>query len=149
MEIQFNEDMSAIIQTFGKSVLEESIKSTLVNQLNIDDWRIRKLENTIDSYVIFEFLPPNEAIEQNALSSFESQLEILENIIKNGGLSVIFNDGKILTINSSHYSASIKLTSAENPDKRTFNLWFILAGVIIGTAILVGAAYYFVKYKLR
>ena len=149
MEIQFNEDMSPVIQTFGKSVLEESIKSTLVNLLNIDDWRIRKLENTIDSYVIFEFLPPNEAIEENALSIFESQLKNLENIIKNGSLSVIFNDGKLLTVNSSYYSASIKLTSAENTDKRTFNLWYILAGVIIGTAILICVAYYIVKYKRR
>ena len=149
MEIQFNEDTSPVIQTFGKSVLEESIKSTLVNLLNIDDWRIRKLENTIDSYVIFEFLPPNEAIEENALSIFESQLKNLENIIKNGSLSVTFNDGKLLTVNSSYYSASIKLTSAENTDKRTFNLWYILAGVIIGTAILIGVAYYIVKYKRR
>ena len=149
MEIQFNEDMSPVIQTFGKSVLEESIKSTLVNLLNIDDWRIRKLENTIDSYVIFEFLPPNEAIEENALSIFESQLKNLENIIKNGSLSVTFNDGKLLTVNSSYYSASIKLTSAENTDKRTFNLWYILAGVIIGTAILICVAYYIVKYKRR
>ena len=149
MEIQFNEDMSSVIQTFSKSVLEESIKSTLVNQLNIDDWRIQKLEKTIDSYVVFEFLPPNEAIEVNALSIFKSQLENLQNIVKNGSLSITFNDGKLLTVNSSYYSVSIKSTSAENIDERTSNIWYILAGVIIGTVILVGVAYYVVKYKLR
>ena len=59
-------------------------------------------------HVIFVVLSPNKPVEENVLTTFESQLEILDNIIKNGGKFVTFNDGKLLMVNSSYYSASIK-----------------------------------------
>ena len=98
------------------------------------------------AHVIFEFLYPNEAVEENVLRIFESKLEILENIIKNGSVSITFNDGKLLmeAINSSYCKPATKLSSAEKQVKKPFDLCYILADVIIGTATLVRVAYYVV-----
>ena len=71
-------------------------------------------------------------------------MEIPDNVIKNGSKSVTFNDGKLLMVNSSYHSATIKLSSAEKQVEKPFNLWYILADVVIGTVILVGVAYYVV-----
>ena len=115
------------------------------------DWVLKtplnnELACNLNWLALFEFLYPNEAVEENVLRIFESKLEILENIIKNGSVSITFNDVKLLmeAINSSYCKPATKLSSAEKQVEKPFDLCYILADVIIGTAILVRVAYYVV-----
>lgn len=154
IEISFVESLENIMTKSGAAYTEETIKSSLVQEIAVDDWRVRNV-TTLDNYKVqFEFLPPDEDFHDNALITFDAQLSTIEEIVTNGTFTVEFIDDTSVTIDSSYFVKTIIIsaskTSSTGEEEETSSLLpvYIAIGVIGGILIISIAVGVIIKYKL-
>ena len=152
VELEFIGNYTFIVAKIGLVKLQEGMKKTIVESLDVEEWRVRNVKCREGSIITtFEFLPPDEGIHDNATMIFKSDIQKLKTAVETGTLIVMIGDDIRIYVNRNRTMTwNVITVPRAGPQGGGTSLLalYIFFGVAIVIASLGLSVYLSIKYEL-